>query len=154
MIKPINIVLAGRDILIIELRFGEVDNSLSSLIQMLCEKTNKVQKNIETKTKGKDVKDIKSKKALLCIRTLDEVIKFSKTLDAFLINTSTLYKYQNLYYLCIDLNCSDDYYLNRIYSIMLEYAYTGKGFMCNENYLREHAKVIIEDSAMEVLSKM
>ena len=80
---------------------------------------------------------------------LDSVIKIANNISDEYINSSTLYKYKNVYYLYIDVNMSAKK-LETLVRLMFEYAYS-KDRVFSLEFLNEHADIISKENAIKEL---
>lgn len=91
----------------------------------------------------------------LSFREFSELLSFCGLLDKRMFLPSTLYKDQEEYVLLVDLShCEDDAQAVAFMITAEEYGAVGSALRYEDAYLSEHARLMIEDDAIRVLSSM
>ena len=148
IINPINVNQNedGSISVIIKLR-KKKDNEASSLLRAI---QNLIKQNIERVSEHKAINtDGKKATAIVALKTLDNVIQIANNIADEYINSSTLYKYKNVYYLYMDVNLFAEQ-AETLVRLMIEYS-SSKDRIVSLEYLNEHADIISKENAIKDL---
>jgi adapter protein MecA 1/2 len=115
-------------------------------------------KKVKEKTTGPRKKDLPSRKGsrIFSFNSLHEVTKFASIVSRKFNGINTLYKSETKgkYYLILHQGDLDSTVFGNICSLLTEYGKTEIGSTADEHYLAEHYTVVIQDQAVQTLSRI
>ena len=106
--------------------------------------------------KAKAEKPVKQKPAqsiMYLFSSLDNVSSVAKYIQPIYFGETSLYKYQEQYYLILNANQKASASKDVMTSCLDEFGQRGITSDLNEFYLKEHGKVIIAENAIDILAK-
>ncbi|WP_053982774.1 adaptor protein MecA [Niameybacter massiliensis] len=89
---------------------------------------------------------------MYAFRNLDDVSAVSHHINHLYFGETSLYKYQNRYYVILKENNNNNGNIEFVKSLLDEFGEPGNFSDLNEMFLKEHGKAIIESNALDILA--
>lgn len=89
---------------------------------------------------------------MYCFKNLDDASHASHYIHHLYFGETTLYKYNDKYFIILEQNQNKQANMDLVKSMLDEFGEEGKPSDLNEQFLKEHGKVIIASNAVEILT--
>lgn len=105
-----------------------------------------------TDSPGTNKARVHTRTLMYCFKNLDDVSHASHYIHHLYFGETTLYKYNDKYFIILEQNQNKQASMDLVKSMLDEFGEEGRPSDLNEQFLKEHGKVIIASNAVEILT--